>query len=295
MGIRFSPGLLRGRRRAASCLLPLVAAFVAGCGSEAGETPDASPAPPATATAFDAGKVGSVTGRVTWRGPLPIVPAFHHPVPQPNGGYAFGIAPNPNAPQIDAKTRAVGGVVVSLRGIDPAAAHPWDLPPVSVEIGKGTIAVIQGDRRGRVGFVRRGDSVSVSSDDGAYHVLRGRGDAFFGLALPTPGDPVKRTLNNPGRVELSSGTGLFSLRADLFVIDHPYFTLTDAEGRFTLERVPAGRVEVVAWHPGWEKARTERDPDTTLEVRMTYSPPLERVSPASVTAGGKAEVGFSLP
>jgi hypothetical protein len=276
-------------------LLPLVAALVAGCGSEAGETPDASPAPPATGTAFDAGQVGSVTGRVVWNGPPPAVPTFHHPVPQPDGGYAFGIAPNPNAQQIDSKTRAVAGVVVSLRGIDPAASRPWDLPPVAVEIGKGTIAVIQGDRRGRVGFVRRGDSFSVSSNDGAYHVLRGRGDAFFSLALPTPDDPVKRTLNNPGRVELSSGTGLFSLRADLFVADHPYFTVTDSDGRFTLDRVPAGRVEVVAWHPGWEKARTERDPDTTLEVRMTYSPPLERVSPVTLAAGGKAEVGFSLP
>ena len=29
--------------------------------------------------------------------------------------------------------------------------------------------------------------------------------------------------------------------------DHPYFTLTDADGRFTLDGVPGGKAEVVVW------------------------------------------------
>ena len=54
--------------------------------------------------------------------------------------------------------------------------------------------MIQGEHRGRVGFVRRGDAISVSSTDQGYHLLRGRGDAFFGLALPESRQPVTRTL-----------------------------------------------------------------------------------------------------
>lgn len=34
----------------------------------------------------------------------------------------------------------------------------------------------------------------------------------------------------------------------LFVLDHPYFAVTDAEGKFTIPNVPAGKYTVTAWH-----------------------------------------------
>jgi hypothetical protein len=189
----------------------------------------------------------------------------------------------------------LGGAVVFLRGVNPAAARPWDLPPVAVEIGNARIQVVQGRHRGRVGFVRRGDAISVSSTEGVYHVLRGRGDAFFSLPFPEINRPVTRVLTKSGRVELSSGSGLYWASADLFVADHPYFALTDAKGYFAIEGVPSGKLEVVAWLPGWKPAKTERDADSTQVARQKYSAPVERTTVVEITASRLTEVNLTLP
>jgi hypothetical protein len=34
-----------------------------------------------------------------------------------------------------------------------------------------------------------------------------------------------------------------------FIMTHPYFTLTDDEGHYSLENIPPGTYQVVAWHP----------------------------------------------
>jgi len=253
------------------------------------------PPAPAIGTAFDPAKCGTITGIVTWKGAIPTPPEFPNHIPQADGTFLYHTAKNPNAPQIDPKSLAVAGVVVSLQGMDPAISHPWDLPPVKVEVGDKQIVIAQGDRRGRAGFVRRGESISVASTDKTYHVLRGRGNAFFSLTLPEPEKPVSRTLNDCGRVELSSGAGLYWLRGDLFVADHPYFTVTDANGRFTLDRVPAGATKLVVWHPGWDAVRMERDPDSTVIMRMIYSAPVERITTINVVAGQTLDTSVSIP
>ena len=176
-------------------------------------------------------------------------------VPRADGlGFEFRSAKNPNRPQIDPKSRAVADAVVFLRGIEPSAGRPWDLPAVRVEVGDGQIAVVQGQHRGGAGFVRRGDVVTFCSTEHCYHVVRGRGDAFFGVTLPEPDRPAKRTVTKPGRIDLSSGTGLYWAQANLFVADHPYLKVTDSDGRFTLDRVPAGNAELVIRLPNWERS-----------------------------------------
>lgn len=282
--------------RSRVCLFLLVT-LATGCHSEVpGTEQPAAPAPASIGTAFDAARTGTITGRVTWPGEIPNPAPFLFASGRPDGiGLDYHEAPNPNAPKVDPKTRGVAGAVVFLRGIDPSAARPWDLPPVEVEMSVGQIHVTQGDRRDRVGFVRRGEAVTMLKREPMYHVLRGRGDAFFSVTLPEANRPVRRSFANTGRVELSSGTNLYWARADLFVVDHPYYTVTDADGRYRFDRVPAGRCEVGAWLPGWESARMERDPDSTAITRMVYTAPLERSRAASVVAGKPASVDFTLP
>jgi hypothetical protein len=42
----------------------------------------------------------------------------------------------------------------------------------------------------------------------------------------------------------------FAMRAFAGVLDHPYFAVTDRDGRFEIPRVPAGRYRVAAWDEG---------------------------------------------
>jgi hypothetical protein len=180
--------------------------------------------------------------------------------------------------------------------VNPAAAKPWDLPPVRVEAADRQIVVRQGESGPRrVGFVRRGDAVALASAEPAFHVIRGRGAAFFSYAFPEPGRPLTRTLDRPGRVELSSGAGYYWARADLFVDDHPYYALTDRDGSFALDRVPAGPVELVVWLPGWLPARQERDPESGLITRQTYTPPVEVRTPVTIAPGQTATANIVVP
>jgi hypothetical protein len=260
--------------------------LLAGCGSPSpAATQQPDPAPPA-ATAFDAARCGRVAGRVTWHGPVPDAPPFKYSVGKADGNFESKEFANPNRIHVDPASKGVAGAVVFLTGVDPTRAKPWDLPSVRVELRELQIVVKQGgDSPKRAGFVRRGDAVSMASSESNFHVLRGRGAAFFSLAFPDADKSLIRTFDKVGRVELSSGAGYYWAHANLFVCDHPYFALTDRDGRFEFTQVPAGEVKVVAWHPNWDAAKLERDPETGLVSRLTYAAPLEVTVPATVETG----------
>ena len=273
----------------------LFTVMAAGCGSPSPAAimpPSSSPAP----TTFDPANSGTVTGRVTWAGPIPAREMFLYGVPKPDGNFDIRPFPNPNTPDVEPTTQAVRGAVVFLRGVDPTATKPWDLPPVRVELRDRQIVVKQGDDvPRRAGFVRRGDAVSIVSAEPVFHVLRGRGGDFFALAFPDPDRPLTRNFDRAGRVELTSGAGYYWANADLFVTDHPYFTLTDADGRFTLSQVPAGPVQVVVWLPGSVVVKKERDPESGLFTRQTYAPPREVTHDLAVQPGRSTEANVGVP
>jgi hypothetical protein len=204
---------------------------------------------------------------------------------RPGGGGAFAITrPAPNAPRIDPATRGVAGAVVMLRDVGPAAARPWDHPPVTVEVHDERLMVRQGDGPPRaVGFVRRGDAVTIISRQPRFHALQARGAAFWSLTLPDPDRPRSRRLDQPGRVDLSSAAEDFWLHAHLFVDDHPYYALTAADGRWALTGVPPGAYELVAWLPPWRVARRERNPESGAVVRWVLGPGPEQGRRLTVT------------
>jgi hypothetical protein len=258
------------------------------------DEPEPWPEMSTAASRFDPADAGTVQGRVVWHGDWPDVKPVNFPVLQP-GGFRWETKPAPNAPAIDPDTRAVRGAVVYLRGIAAEQSRPWDLPPVRVELRDMTIRVFQGtDGSHSVGFVRRGDAAEFVSHDPDYHALRARGSAFFTLPFPDPERPVRRTFFRRGLVELSSAAQYFWMRAYLFVDDHPYYAVTDAQGRFTLPQVPAGRFEVVAWLPNWNVARQERDPESGQIVRQFFAPPWTAAQTIGLPAGGTCETALTL-
>jgi hypothetical protein len=279
--------------RLANRLIPLAFLLVTSCEYEASVVP--APNPPRTATAasaFDPADCGTITGRVTWDGETPVAAPFIYGVPNPDGNFTVHQIPNPNLPEINETSRAIAGAVVFLKRVDPAKAKPWHHEPVRIEMKNRGIFILQGEASGRVGFVCCGGSVTMVSAEPAYHVLRARGAAFFSLAFPDANQPLTRIFDKPGRVELSSGAGYYWASANLFVAEHPYYAVTDRDGRFTLEQVPAGSFEVTAWLPNWEVVQRERDPETGLYCRQTYGPPLERSQLINVKPQATAAASF---
>lgn len=281
------------------CCLLLSAALAAGCGTEPPAAANNPPANNATAqpNAFDKDACGTVTGYVSWNAPqLPDVALVAAPVPRADGtGIDSRMVPLGYAPRIDRAHRGLAGAVVYLRGIDVGRVRPWNPHKVEVEFRDSQIVIKQDERVGRTGFVKCGDSFTVVSREPVFHTLRARGAAYLALPFPDPDKPLTRTLDKCGRVELTSASGSFWQAADLFVCDHPYYTVTDANGKFHFAQVPEGPCEVVVWHPNWEIERTERNPETGLPNRLIYAAPFEAARPVLVGRGQTALANLTLP
>jgi hypothetical protein len=224
---------------------------------------------------------------------VPVVPPFQSPARPLTAPPRGPVLPwdNPNAPIVDPVTHGVKDVAVFLRGIDPARSRPWDHPSPRVELEGYHLRIRQGQHVSRFGFVRHpaGTVEMLSADEGTYSV-RARGAAFFCLPFPDPHRPCIRPLKHKGVVELSTGTGQFWMRGYLLVDDHPYYTRTDADGRFLLYAVPEGEYELVCWVPNWQTAHRERDSDAVLTTRLSFRPPVELVQRVSVRRGREQRV-----
>jgi hypothetical protein len=280
------------------CYLTLFAlAILSGC-DDLAPPPERPAEPPAEiGRDFNAATAGTIRGQVVWEGAIPEVSSYRAPV-SPGGEQRGGLHylwPNPNAPKIDPHTKAVAGAIVFLRGVDPRQARPWDHPPVRVELRDYQIHVCQGDNDGPSGFVRRGDSITMVSAQDLFHSLQLRGAAFLARTFADRDRPCTQRLGRAGVVEMMSGCGYFWMRGRLFVDDHPYYTHTDANGRFSLPQVPPGRYELVCRLPDWHEAGRELDADTALICRLTFRPAVEIVQPIRLDARQTQTASVRLP
>jgi hypothetical protein len=78
-------------------------------------------------------------------------------------------------------------------------------------------------------------------------------------------------------------------RADVVVLGHPFFALTDAEGRFRIEGLPPGELNVHAWHPLFREVRavaTASGASEASDVELVIQPRAgaEAPNPDSVEA-----------
>jgi hypothetical protein len=215
----------------------------------------------------------SLSGRVVWSSSPPQVAAVQSMRAGPDGAPVFTFHPAPNVPAV-AADGGVGNAVVFLRGVVDTGECHW--PPVTVELHDQRPMIRQGDGPpGNLGFVRVGDSITIVSRQPIYHALRARGAAFWTLTLPDADRPRTWRLDQPGVVELSSGVNYYWMRSYLWVCDHPHYTPTAPDGRWTLAGVPAGEYDLVTWLPNWHTLRQERDPESGQIARYVFRPALE--------------------
>jgi hypothetical protein len=140
----------------------------------------------------------------------------------------------------------------------------------------------------RVQVITAGTSVQFKNGDAAQHQLHiYREDvSVYEVPLLTPGSAVRPDRSPPA---ISTGSpytrrvsgrrpfvdkGLYKVNCDrhlwerawIYVSDHPYATVTDANGEFLIENVPPGRYRLRAWHEGWREKKIDRS------GRMEYVP-----------------------
>jgi len=183
----------------------------------------ASTAPP------HAARNGSVRGRVELRRVLPA------PEPRPSV-HDLGA---PIAPDLSDRMRSVVYLETAPRG--------------AFEQGDDGRAIM--DQRNETFVphllaITTGTTVNFPNSDRIYHnVFSLSRTKSFDLGRYAAGHSRPVTFDRTGIVRVFCDIHSH-MNAFILVFNHPFFTLTDAEGRYHLDNVPAGSYNVIAWNEG---------------------------------------------
>lgn len=146
-------------------------------------------------------------------------------------------------------------------------------------------------------LVPQNSSLEMVSSDATLHTIHMDGAATFNLPFPFPGRPTTRVMPTAGLVDLRCNGGHVWMNAEMMVVTHPYYAVTDESGKFQLTNVPAGTYEIVAWHEGWELAGKEHAYDVLTEhsvERPVFSQPKTWEKSVTVGPNGASTVNFVI-
>ena len=174
---------------------------------------------------------------------------------------------------------------------------------------KGAVVLIEGVTRGKkvksdvivdnhkclfvshVSATMVGERVRVKNSDLILHNTHGflGKPTVFNLALPNRDQMIDITkrLTKPGvvRVLCDAHPHMFGW---LVVHDSPYVAVTDAQGAFRIEGIPAGTWKVTMWHEGFRAKGADKD------GRPLYDEPRTVTKEITVAPKGAATVEFEL-
>src|ERR1043165_2460295 len=156
--------------------------------------------PTPLAESHDAAATGTIQGRVTWTGDVPVSQEhvvralpFNPHIHKNPARYT-----TPHVPMVNVQNKGIANAVVYLRGVEPAKSREWDHLPVRVEFQDRRLLVRQGDVTSSVGFVRKGCAIEIVNRDSEFHNLHARGAAFFAAPLVESNRIAKRILSKSG-------------------------------------------------------------------------------------------------
>lgn len=103
----------------------------------------------------------------------------------------------------------------------------------------------------RVMAMQKGERLRIINKDPKLHIPHSylKGKSVFMLSLPFKNTALEATrkIREAGILKLVCDTHAWML-GYLHVFDHPYFSVSDESGRFTIRNVPPGTYLLSAWH-----------------------------------------------
>lgn len=162
-----------------------------------------------------------------------------------------------NKIQVDPKSQGVKNVVIYLRpdSDERDAAFPKDKIHPDLAKPKPVQHVIdqpQCQFEPRVIAAREGDTLLVKNSAAIPHNTNFSG---VGLEFNTT-IPAGKELKAPGSFTADRRPAIFKcdihpwMEGRVRVFDHPYYAVTDKDGKFEIKNVPVGKFRIVYWHEG---------------------------------------------
>jgi plastocyanin len=124
-----------------------------------------------------------------------------------------------------------------------------------------------------------GQWVELRNSDPILHNADARmgQETLFNVAL-TPGREVRKPLARAGLITVTCDVRHTWMKAFIMVAEHPYHTVTDAEGAYEIRGLPAGAYTVRVWHEelGTQEQRATIVAGEVATLDIAYSPPKPR-------------------
>jgi plastocyanin len=257
---------MTGRRDALLSFL-LVAALAAwACGAPP-ETPshDASvpPSPPAASATPESPTAGGgrITGRVLFSG----APRTPRPIQVTKDHAVCGARVHSDESLVVGKDGGVKNAVVSIGPIPQGGAWPGSSTPTLDQHGCWF--------EPHVLLVPAGASIDVVNSDGILHNIHTypKHNPPTNQAQPKFKKVLNIAFKEPDTVQVKCDVHSW-MNAWIIVAPHPYYTVTDENGAFTLSGVPPGSYTLTVWH---ESLGTREQPVTaasggSAEATVTF-------------------------
>jgi hypothetical protein len=233
---------------------------------------------------------GTITGTVKWTGPQPKITKLpitkNIDVCDPDSQKTRDL----ERIVINPEGNGVANTVVFLRGVTRGKA--MDLPEARATLDQRTCRYVP-----HILLVPQGGAVKIKSSDPVLHTVQMFGVATNNVPFPFQNQFIPITLNRNGVVELKCNAGHVWMNANLLVVKHPYYAVTDEHGEFKLTDVPPGEYEIVAWHEGWQILSEAKVLDVGAQVevkRPIYSTPVTWTKKVTVKGGEPTVVDFAI-
>jgi hypothetical protein len=232
---------------------------------------------------------GTISGTVKWSGQVPHSVEF--PVTKdsnicdPDGKKTTDLERLIIGPQ-----GGVANTVVYLRNI--TAGKAMDLPEQRRHLDQKRCRYLP-----HILLVPEQGTLDMMSSDATLHTIHMDGAATYNLPFPFPDKVSSRSMPTAGLVNLRCNGGHVWMNAEMFVVVHPYYAVTDESGRFQFTDVPPGTYQIVAWHEGWGLAGKEQAYDVLTEhavQRPVFTEPKTWEKSVTVSANKASTVDFVL-
>jgi hypothetical protein len=232
---------------------------------------------------------GTITGTVKWSGPTPKAPKL--PITKDAS------ICDPESHKIRDLERleissdgGVANTVVFLKDITKGKA--MDLPETREHLDQKNCRYVP-----HIMLIPQGGNLDAKSSDPVLHTVHMTGAASNNIPFPMQNQMISISLPRAGVVELKCNAGHVWMNAEILIVNHPYYAVTDEHGSFKLNDVPPGEYEIEAWHEGWQNMSEESVLDVAAQVRVkrpVYSPPETWAKKVNVKSGETAEVNFAI-
>jgi len=252
-----------------------LAATLVACGGNSGTSSTSSePSSPSATPAgqkVDTSTAGDVKGTVTLDGMAPK-----------NAAIKMNADPKcvtfNKTPQFQ-ETYEVGGDGKSLANVfvyvkDGLGNYVYDTPTAPVRIDQQACRY-----HPHVFGIRVNQPLEIVNSDDTLHNIHAmpKGNAEFNTGQPIQGMKTTHTFSKqeimvPFKCDVHGW-----MNAYVGVVDHPYFAVSDKDGKFELKTLPPGTYTIVAWHEkmGTQEQKVTLGEKDTKEISFTFKAPAD--------------------